>query len=345
MQAFATVPTSAPRSGAAVLWIALLLAAPPLSSATSPDMASPEASPDAASISSALSPVVPALSAPLTPAGPALWAGLRPVRPALSGAPPTVAWHRTGHAIVCEIAWLELDEPARRAARELLALDDEFDSFAPACEWPDLVRDRPEFLVFDPAHYVNLSPGAPGVSVPEHCAETVCVIEAIELFAGTLRDPTATPRRRLEALKFLGHLVGDVHQPLHVGYAADRGGNDTPACVPGHPDVNLHWVWDGWLAGRALARRGVEWRAYAEALRSDIHPVQRVAWRSLDPRAWADESWAIVEDEVYDEIEGECLPEGYAERHLLTVERRLKQAGFRLGLLLNDILGGFDQEP
>ena len=159
--------------------------------------------------------------------------------------------------------------------------------------------------------------------------------------AARLRDPTLSDAGRLEALKFLGHFVGDVHQPLHVGYARDLGGNEVEACVPGNESTNLHAVWDGFILSRLLARTGLDGRGYAVRLQSGIRPVERRLWHVLDPAVWAEESFALVESEVYPGLtdEADCFTEAYASAHALTVERRLKQAGYRLGALLNELLG------
>lgn len=276
-----------------------------------------------------------------SPRGP----GPRAARPGAAGPGRRAMWWQAGHAIVCDIAWREMSDGSRRAVRDLLALDPEYARFGPSCYWPDVIRDDPRYVVFAPSHYVNLPPGAAGYVAARDCARTLCVVEAIELFAGRLRDPTLPPAERLVALKFLGHLVGDIHQPLHAGYASDRGGNDIHACIPGDEDTNLHAVWDGFIVNRRLAALGLDWRSYGERLHADIHPVERAAWRELDPRVWANESYALTEDEAYEDVDREagatsgCYGEEFVLRHLETTERRLKQAGVRLAALLDDIFG------
>lgn len=260
-------------------------------------------------------------------------------------APARPLWWEAGHAVVCDIAWREMSTRARAAVRDLIALDPAYREFGPSCYWADVIRGERGFEVFTPSHYVNLPPGASGFDAARDCAETLCVVEAIEMFAGRLRDPTLAPEGKLVALKFLGHFVGDIHQPLHAGYAADRGGNDVAACIPGDDDTNLHAVWDGFIVNRRLAALGLDWKGYGARLQADIHPVERELWRSLDPRLWAEESYALMEDEAYEDVDrdaGEavgCFGEDFVLRHVETTERRLKQAGVRLAALLEDILG------
>ena len=253
--------------------------------------------------------------------------------------PPTTAWLTEGHAIVCEIAWLELTPTARDGVGALIGDDPDFDRFAPSCDWPDIVRPLPEYDRYATAHYVNIPPTADGVDVARDCGPGLCAVDAIEVFGSRLRDPDTSTEERLVALKYLGHIVGDLHQPLHAGLAADQRGNLVTVCLPGGRTRDLHWVWDSYLVDARLAATGMGWREYGELLHEDINPVERRLWGSTDPRDWADESFALMQDEAYEGVGGDCFDEGYAGLHAFTVERRLKQAGFRLGRLLNDIFG------
>jgi hypothetical protein len=144
----------------------------------------------------------------------------------------------------------------------------------------------------------------------------------------------------LEALKFLSHFVGDLHQPLHAGHADGLGGNSVMVLVPGGVRRNLHSVWDTELI--AMARR--PWQAYAAELQADITPTDRVQWSALDPFTWASESFALVEDRLRDALRVNEAGEPVANHEYylqkgLTLERRLKQAGFRLARVLEQVLG------
>ncbi|MDX1389172.1 MAG: S1/P1 nuclease [Acidobacteriota bacterium] len=256
----------------------------------------------------------------------------RPAHPAV--------WLTTGHSIVCEIAWLELGAEARRAIGALIERDPGFDEFAPSCDWPDLVRSIAEYGRYASAHYVNVAEGAGGVDVARDCGPGLCAVDAIEVFAGRLRDPDTSVEARLVALKYLGHVVGDLHQPLHAGRAADRGGGAVDVCLPGGGTPNLHWVWDEHLVRARLEATGLSWREFAAALHRQVTAVERRLWASLDPRDWANESWALVQDEVYGGLDADgCLVPEYGALHAYTIDRRLRQAGVRLGGLLNEIFG------
>src|SRR5262249_5636917 len=128
-----------------------------------------------------------------------------------------------GHEIICEIAVHEMKVPAAQLElARLLALDPEFKTFSSACTWPDHPRKRAN------QHYVNVARTAntitgPGCPLP---GVEKCLLSAIQHDAQLLGDRTAPDAKRLEALKYLGHWIGDIHQPLHVSFEDDRGGNE-----------------------------------------------------------------------------------------------------------------------
>jgi hypothetical protein len=104
----------------------------------------------------------------------------------------------------------------------------------------------------------------------------------------------------------------------------------------GRSGDNLHSVWDGFF----IAHQDRKWDEYARDLAVRIRPVDELLWASLEPRVWANESFQIVEDELYREVEasGGYVGHLYFDRHIGTVERQLRKAGVRLALLLNSLL-------
>ena len=103
--------------------------------------------------------------------------------------------------------------------KAILQHDEEFGSFSDTCIWPDHPRQRAT------EHYVNLPRDAVGFAKQDPCAGAdPCILSAIAADTAVLASP-ADDQSRLEALKFLGHWIGDVHQPMHVSFADDRGGN------------------------------------------------------------------------------------------------------------------------
>jgi len=187
--------------------------------------------------------------------------------------------------------------------------------------------------------------------------DTPCVVTAIETDIAALSRAGATNLEKLTALKFLGHWVGDVHQPLHVSFQDDKGGNDI--LEEGPCAENLHAVWDTCIIQRKL---GTNIRRIATDLRGAVTAAQRTQWTSTGAKDWANESFAITtaEDVEYcvktttdcryeednatydpDEVKKVVtVDEAYMARHLPTIKQRLTQAGVRLGALLNRALNG-----
>ena len=118
---------------------------------------------------------------------------------------PALAWSDLGHRIICEIAFQELEPTARERVKAMIRRDPEFDTFADACIWPDHPRQRAT------EHYVNLPRDAEGLEQDPWPLAADCVVSAIEKDLAVLSSSTATEREQLEALKYLGHWVGDVH--------------------------------------------------------------------------------------------------------------------------------------
>src|ERR1700731_3171785 len=138
-----------------------------------------------------------------------------------------LAWGSEGHRIAAEIAEQYLEPAAARQVRELLAIENAT-TLAQVSTWADEIR--PQRRDTARRHFVDIPvhppPGTPAAyDAVRDCPRGDCVVAAIERFAAVLRDRSAAPRRRLEALKFVVHFVADVHQPLHSADDGDRGGN------------------------------------------------------------------------------------------------------------------------
>lgn len=251
--------------------------------------------------------------------------------------PPTASlrWGYDAHRLICDIAWREMTPAARAAATRILANDRPYERFSDACIWADEIRNDSAYAGYVTAHYMNVPSGRERVDPAVDCARTYCVIEAIRDLSAEVANRATPAARRRDALRFLVHFVADIHQPMHVGREADRGGNDTPVRFFDET-TNLHTLWDAGLVQRALLD---PWDG--RRLRESITPAERAAWADLDPVTWANESYRIVEREGYRGVEpGVPLGNAYADRNAATVELRIIQAGYRLGLLLNQLLGG-----
>lgn len=248
-------------------------------------------------------------------------------------------WSGDGHQLVCEVAWRHLSPAARTMVLQLRA--DETGTFAESCTWADEVRpDRPETYNY---HFVSIPGGAAGVDLRRDCGDPAkrCAIWAIKHYAIVLTDRAATPTQRQEALKFLGHFVGDLHQPLHAGRPHDRGGNDVKVSFFGNAGsaeraMNLHSVWDSQI----LRRANIGWPESADELVSGITTQQVSQWATADVIGWANESYRIDEDFVYGVPPGGNIDHAYYNRALAIARVRLQQGGIRLAHLLNEAARG-----
>jgi hypothetical protein len=253
-------------------------------------------------------------------------------------AAPAWGWGATGHQIVGEIAWRHLDSKAQAEVARLLAGDDE--TLAYASTWADRVRSDHAYDWASPLHYINGPQGAEDLDLARDCAEPRgCVVGAIERFRAVLADPDAPLAERREALKWVAHFVGDVHQPLHASYAEDRGGNRLLVTFFGEP-VNLHYLWDNSIISRYLGGwwKFRSWKGWAERLDACTTTQEMRAWADSTPLDWADESFDLARSHAYAARAGDDLAESYYYRNLPVVELRLRQAGVRLAAVLNQAL-------
>ncbi|MCC7294091.1 MAG: S1/P1 nuclease [Phycisphaerales bacterium] len=237
-------------------------------------------------------------------------------------------WGKDGHRIVADLASRWLTDRTRTEVEDLLRGE----SLAEVSTWADAVRDEPAYRATAPWHYVNIPKDAEAYDEKRDCPKAGCVVSAIRKQAETLKDVQAPREQRVEALKFLVHFVGDVHQPLHAGLAEDRGGNEIVVDLLGERK-NLHEVWDSDLVERAHR----PWKAYADELSRRMTDDQRKAWNSPDPAQWATESHKLALSHAYAVGAEGALGEAYMDRARPVVEDRLTAAGVRLAALLNSI--------
>lgn len=253
------------------------------------------------------------------------------------------AWGPEGHRIVGEIAQERLTARARLQVKELLGDDD----LAAVAVWADEIkRERPETAAW---HFVDIPKDANGFSEPRDCYRPGekhgtaqpdhhnCVVDRITMFKRTLADSTMPRPDRIEALKFLVHFVGDVHQPMHALGEA-RGGNDIHVAEFGSTQCgkypcNLHFVWDTGLVEHAR----ISEQRYVARL------DELIASRKLDvqadgaPEQWANESFSLAKKGWLND--GGAVDEPYYEREIGVVNRRLALAGIRLARMINQALG------
>lgn len=257
---------------------------------------------------------------------------------------PVQAWGPLGHAIVADLAQRHLDAGALAQVQRLLAAD-HADSLAAIASWPDQIQNDPVQAALwkqtRSQHYVNLQgPGCDYVP-PRDCRADQCVIGALAHYVTVLGDRTQGDAVRGEALKFVVHFVGDVHQPLHAGYRDDRGGNTYQVQFDG-AGSNLHRVWDSGL----LNRRALAAPAYARLLdaRGPVRLPAPIAPHGEVYAQWARESCLLTAQPGF-YPPGHAIDQTYVDVELPVAELRLREAGQRLATVLNAALGGSTGVP
>src|SRR5207253_3412247 len=253
---------------------------------------------------------------------------------------PALAWGKTGHRVVAAIADTQLSGLARAHIKEILGGAESLDE---AANWPDEMRSDPAPFwqkTATPWHYVTLN----GITY-DHAPAQGDALEALAHFRSVLQDPKASLADKQLALRFIVHLVGDLHQPLHVGKCCDKGGNDVKVTFFGKP-TNLHAVWDSQL----VDDEQLSFTELAAKLERHISPQDVVKWWDINPRDWISES-AEIRDTVYPPPakpvkvrkpkKGQPLladlSYSYVYKFTPVMERRLSQGGVRLAAYLNAI--------
>ena len=235
-----------------------------------------------------------------------------------------LAWGKTGHRVIGQIAEHYLSTEARLAMAELLVNE----GLAEASTWADFMRADPdEFLqqTANPWHYVTVPPGQQYADVG--APEQGDAYTALQRFSSTLRDADSGHEEKQLALRFIVHIIADLHQPLHVGNGTDRGGNDFDVVYFGQ-ESNLHRVWDSQI----IDHQKLSFSEMAAWLQQKITAEQFHAWNNADALVWIAESAELREQIYPTDVR---LSWDYDYRWLPLIHQRLAQAGVRTAAYLN----------
>lgn len=233
-----------------------------------------------------------------------------------------LAWGAQGHQVIASLAQAQLSSKTRSEVDRLLALEPG-ETLVSVATWADEHRNP----ATAPWHYVNFPRGSCSYDEQRDCPDGTCVIAAIEKQLAVLRG-NGPDQKRLAALKYLVHLVGDVHQPLHAGYRDDRGGNthQLQAFMRGS---NLHAVWDTGLI-----------RQLNEETADMVARLQVMAlpdWsKNLNPVQAAEESCRVVGIPGF--YPDRLVGMNYIKQFTPVMEKRLAMGAARLAGLLNSAL-------
>lgn len=255
-----------------------------------------------------------------------------------------------GHRLIAELAQLQLKPAAAAQLRELLGAQ----TLAQAATWADEIRDGRRETA--PWHYMNFGDDCryqPG----RDCPRGNCLVPVLQQQIELLRDRRNSREARAEALRFVVHLLGDLHQPLHLGHARDRGGNDYQVAFDRRPAAspptaadddaqararqrwwnnrtqgyNLHSLWDTQLLESTALREA----AYLQQLQA--LPATPAAQRRLSVVRIAEQSCALVRQPDFYPPQHR-INHAYVQAQRPVLERQLRLAGDRLAELLNRVL-------
>jgi hypothetical protein len=264
------------------------------------------------------------------------------------------AWGPEGHAIVADIAEAHLTPAAAAQVGNLLSLE-RHHRLDEVASWADEIR--PQRRDTASWHFVDIPLASSNYDATRDCANGNCVVAKIVDFAVVLANPSADEHARLEALKWVVRLVGDIHQPLHAeDDKHGRGGNAVKLTYFGR-STNLHAIWDGAIIEHAMGLQlGPHFRFNHEAVATEAHKLdarfsasQRHDWASagllsrLQPAVitWAIEAHGVAQTVAYAGLPSNRTREwsiAYQAQVWPVVQIQLEKAAVRLAEVLNEAL-------
>ncbi len=268
-----------------------------------------------------------------------------------------LAWGEEGHRMVGEIASRYLAPETAREIAELLAHDRLADgershrrALGEVASWADEIKDYPWGRARGSWHFDDI-PVCGVADRPRYCKGDKCASAQLARHIEMLGDRMAPIRRRNEALKWVVHLAGDIHQPLHAANHRDRGGNRVEVSFFGRRDnppygtIKLHTIWDIHLVQRRVSEKGGE----SAIISAPIGNAEKAGWERGSISDWMEESNHIARTFVYPALPAgfSCsrkisgivqIDEAYYSKAAPIVEAQIRKAGMRLAWILNEAL-------
>ncbi|MBI1768363.1 MAG: S1/P1 nuclease [Bacteroidetes bacterium] len=234
-------------------------------------------------------------------------------------------WGPTGHRAVGLVASNHLSAKAKKNIIKILGQN----SLSEVSNWMDDIRSDSAYKDMGDWHWVTIETGKTYDQSPKNPKGDV--IATIERIVAELKKHTLDKKTEEEYLKMLVHLVGDIHQPLHVGCCDDQGGNKVKVKWFRN-DSNLHSVWDS----NMIDDTKLSYTEFTSYLDEPDHATI-ASWQKNSVRQWVDESMSFRK-QVYEIGDGN-LNYKYSYKNLSTAKQRILQAGIRLAGILNEIYG------
>ena len=241
------------------------------------------------------------------------------------------AWGMLGHHVTGGIAGHYLTDKAKTAIKKLLGNE----SLAMAGNWADFIKSDRSYDYLGPWHYVNINAGLARKDVMKQLSEDagVDLYTRLNFLIKELKSKNPSRDKQVFYLKLLIHLVGDAHQPMHMGRPQDRGGNNIKLYWFGEP-TNLHRIWDEQL----VEFQQLSYTEHIAAI-NFVTPDQKSRWMKQPVAEWIYESYEIAQ-KLYNEVKaGDRLLYDYNYYHVNILNQQLLKGGIRLAGVLNEIFG------
>lgn len=240
---------------------------------------------------------------------------------------PAKGWGFVGHEYIGDTTYAYLTPQARAWVDVHLQRVDE-ESLATATTWADRVRGTDEGRDMAPLHFANIPPHETEFSMQRDCPERRCVVGAAFDALDVIFDPQADKDEQADQLRKLTHWITDLHQPLHLGFAEDRGGNDIMVEFQGE-EYNLHRIWD------TLILVEKELPAPADLAADNPLPAEEEDWYQAI-KDWATEANQLAREYAYEGAnEGEPLSDEYLRDARRVIKQQLTASAQRMAQLLN----------
>ncbi|MBC8770350.1 S1/P1 nuclease [Arenibacter sp. BSSL-BM3] len=234
-------------------------------------------------------------------------------------------WSKTGHRTIGEVAQQHLSRKAKRAINSLL----NGEGLALASNYADEIKADRSYAKFGPWHYVNFPADKKYTEVQPSGEGDI--VKGIEKCIEIVKDKNSSAVDKKFYLKMLIHLIGDLHQPMHVGRLEDKGGNDIHLQWFGR-GTNLHRLWDS----NMIDDYGMSYMELANNLpRLNKSEIKNIQHGNLYD--WVEESQDVANELYLSVEEGEKLGYAYSYKYWETVEQQLQKGGLRLAKVLNDL--------
>lgn len=262
---------------------------------------------------------------------------------------PVFAWGPVGHMVVASIAYQNLTPAARAKVDSLIPFFHKeyanIQSFSEAAYWPDTLK-RQKIDAYGHWHYIDLTYDADGSAANKNLVDDDNAVWAMQHIQSIVQNDKANPYERVRFLAFLAHIVGDLHQPLHTAtYVSvthpegDKGGNEFIVRWQ-NKKRNLHSVWDSGV-GEFDNDLSAEHVAKLVTTITTHYPItffsdQQI--KNLHPEEWAQEGLKDAKQTVYNTKEKQILSPSYIANGQALAEQKIALAGYRLAVLLNQLL-------